>query len=550
LGLWLAEATSNRLLGWMASAFLAVFPLNLEAVGWVAAQWDLWAALFGFTSLWLYTKWWRAGRSAGLYTLSLLTYFLGVFSKESLLTFLPIFPLSIWLLQNEVRALPWQRLCVSLLPFAAILLVNFGLRFAYNVPMAYASARSDYGDFFFDSLVVLVTMLIAPINAVYVGKVTQQIVGALVTSGVLLGLVLYGRMTWRLVLLGTIWFTLSVLPVLGVAQNNGDLTNNRYLYLGSAGFCVLIAALLYKPISALLSSRSTLAVATLTALIASGVLFSWLNLQPWHIATSQANSINAQLLRLIPPQVRPQGMVWYTKNLPDNYAGAYIYRLGLGNMRYFTSPTADTPAVVAIDPTVTNLTSVSLNQDRRDAFVIAFSSDLSQHDYHIDYVAGRTHVEELPVTAAEASNLQTWDFTGCAPQAINAWQVRNAPAKCEKGRGLTLTPGNEEPQLISPAIAPAPDQQQAFLRLRVAVRYPKDIPPDTYLSHWNWGPSADEIDADHTRSLRIGRKGAAQEYWSFIPIRLIPSGEVTLRFEPINAKLPAEVQWIASDYVR
>ena len=46
LGLWVYEATSNETLGLLASVLFAVFPLNSEAVGWLAAQWDALAALF------------------------------------------------------------------------------------------------------------------------------------------------------------------------------------------------------------------------------------------------------------------------------------------------------------------------------------------------------------------------------------------------------------------------------------------------------------------------------------------------------------------------
>src|SRR2546430_17146413 len=83
LGLWLAEATARRALGWLAGALFAVFPLHLEAVGWLAAQWDAWAALFGILSLWLFTTWWRGARRFAFYLLSLLYYTLGLLSKES-----------------------------------------------------------------------------------------------------------------------------------------------------------------------------------------------------------------------------------------------------------------------------------------------------------------------------------------------------------------------------------------------------------------------------------------------------------------------------------
>lgn len=60
LGLLAAEISSRRALGWLAGALFAVFPLHLEAVGWMSAQWDAWAALFGLASLWLFVTWWGA----------------------------------------------------------------------------------------------------------------------------------------------------------------------------------------------------------------------------------------------------------------------------------------------------------------------------------------------------------------------------------------------------------------------------------------------------------------------------------------------------------
>ncbi|MDQ6695158.1 MAG: hypothetical protein M3014_12190, partial [Chloroflexota bacterium] len=42
LGLWLADITGRRLLGWLAGALFAVFPLHIEALGWTATQWDIW----------------------------------------------------------------------------------------------------------------------------------------------------------------------------------------------------------------------------------------------------------------------------------------------------------------------------------------------------------------------------------------------------------------------------------------------------------------------------------------------------------------------------
>lgn len=91
VGLWLREVSNKALLGWLAGALFAVFPAHLEAVGWVAAQWDLQATLFGLLSAWLFTVWWkrRSRHSRYLLLASVLLYALGfLLKKVSLPSFL------------------------------------------------------------------------------------------------------------------------------------------------------------------------------------------------------------------------------------------------------------------------------------------------------------------------------------------------------------------------------------------------------------------------------------------------------------------------------
>ena len=53
--------------------------------------------------------------------LSLLCYGLGVFSEESLLAFLPLFALSVWLATPRLGRREWRRLAYASLPFCAVL---------------------------------------------------------------------------------------------------------------------------------------------------------------------------------------------------------------------------------------------------------------------------------------------------------------------------------------------------------------------------------------------------------------------------------------------
>ncbi|MEO5953838.1 MAG: hypothetical protein ABIQ44_15355, partial [Chloroflexia bacterium] len=59
LGLSVSDLTGKKSAGILAGALFAVYPIHMEAVGWLSSQWDVWAALFAIVSLWLFTKWWR-----------------------------------------------------------------------------------------------------------------------------------------------------------------------------------------------------------------------------------------------------------------------------------------------------------------------------------------------------------------------------------------------------------------------------------------------------------------------------------------------------------
>ena len=127
LGLWAAEVTARRALGLLAGAFFAVFPLHLEAVGWLAAQWDILATMFGILGLWVFTVWWRKGGWLR-YSLSFLLYTLALFTKDSLVTFIPLFALSAWLVTPKPTRKDLLRIVYAMLPFAGVFALNIVLR--------------------------------------------------------------------------------------------------------------------------------------------------------------------------------------------------------------------------------------------------------------------------------------------------------------------------------------------------------------------------------------------------------------------------------------
>jgi hypothetical protein len=247
-------------------------------------------------------------------------------------------------------------------------------------------------------------------------------------------------------------------------------------------------------------------------------------------------------------------MVWYIQNMPDNYAGAYIFRLGLPNMRYFTSPTGDTPAVEIQNPNVTNMARINLSQDRRDAFAIRFASNPAKDSYYADYVAGRTAAEPVPLATDGSSDLQVWDFTACPADTTDGWQMQHATSVCDKKGGLAMTSQSSDPQLISPLLSFRQDIGKAskgqFLRLRVSIRYPQGMPSDKFVSQWYWGTSAGSITETNQVTILINHTKNEQVYWTFIPVADLPPDKLTLRFDAINSTVSEQIHWIALDVVK
>lgn len=184
LGLWLAEATGAARLGWLGGTLFGVFPLHMEAVGWLSAQWDVWAACFALTSLWLFTAWWRRANGGRLYALALLLYFLAVFSKENVLAFLPIFALSAWLVAERFNLAAWRRLLFAMLPFGAVLALNLGLRYmAWGRIGGYPNVPTDASNFFWNKFVTLGQLLLSPVSPELLGAGAGQVVARFLPWG-------------------------------------------------------------------------------------------------------------------------------------------------------------------------------------------------------------------------------------------------------------------------------------------------------------------------------------------------------------------------------
>lgn len=567
LGLWLAELTGKPALAWLAAAFFAVFPLHVEAVAWLAAQWDLWAALFGLLSLWSFTRWWRKREGKTLYLLSVFFFAAGLFTKESLLPFLPVFAATAWaagknpgeLFGHGPRAFNWRRLTLALVPFLGVLGLNLGIRLVFLGRIGgYPNARLEYQEFIWSALIDCGRLLLSPINIRALGVATSQVLGVMFTFGLLFGLTLFGRANVRLIALAFTWLLLTLAPVLNLGVNTATLESSRFLYLPSIAYSVIVGAILYSAIRAVRAAGPWRYRVTRTALISGvglllvgGVVLSWAQIRPWRAVSVQARVLDAELLRLIPPEQRPRPMRWFVKNRPHFAYGLDVFSLGFGFRRFFNGQ-GDVPVPEIVEST----SDAPVVEQPDDAFVVRFYYDEREDLFHADYLSGVTAGRPPPTGRQVGDNLLLWDFTSCAPEALKEWEVAQARIQCAPGRGLLFVPASVDGQMVNTDLDYDTNEAGTrFVRVRVAAQYDpvEDTGPDASAersSQWFWTGEQVGFSEERSKRLRLKKDGEQHVYWSFIPADDTGGMLRGLRFDPINAEVNARILWIAVDQVK
>lgn len=105
--------------------------------------------------------------------------------------------------------------------------------------------------------------------------------------------------------------------------------------------------------------------------------------------------------------------------------------------------------------------------------------------------------------------------------------------------------------MIGPRLGIRPIESGArFVRLRVSVRYPPATGDETLHSQWFW--RGEEVAWREERSLSMGIRqlGVPHVYWTFIPSLQAGESIEGLRFDPVDGRVNAAIQWIALDLVR
>ncbi len=247
----------------MATVLFVVHPANTEAVTWISGMTDVSCALLLLVSLLFYLKFQVSSRLPWL-VLAQVGFFVGLFAKETMATFVLILIAYEWLI---LRKSPWRLSNLRVyLPLGVAFIVYLVMRvhaiggFTSQSQLRYdflgffegllnqVALLSEYFTTFFWPVSLNAYRLFDPVLGVSDPRFLRAILTLLVLGGTALLLSKRSNSLSRhLLLFGLLWFVLTLLPVLIFFKRIGEnVFAERYLYLPGVGLCLALSIALAR----------------------------------------------------------------------------------------------------------------------------------------------------------------------------------------------------------------------------------------------------------------------------------------------------------------
>jgi protein O-mannosyl-transferase len=244
--LWFLAAATGRF--WAAATVAGLFalhPLHVESVAWVAERKDVLSGVFLMATLLAYLYYTRKP-GVGRYVLVAALFALGLMAKPMLVT-LPILLLLLdyWPLERTAPR-KWWPLVLEKLPLLAMsaasslatMQAQRGAMFPIPLEARLANAILSVGRY------ILQMFWPADLAVYYPYPRTVPVVAACVVLLALIAATIaafrIGR-THRYVLVGWLWYLVTLVPVIGILQVGAQSHADRYTYLPLTGLFIIMA---------------------------------------------------------------------------------------------------------------------------------------------------------------------------------------------------------------------------------------------------------------------------------------------------------------------
>lgn len=248
---FLVRDLGSRQLAFWAALFFAFHPAHVEAIAWISGGSDLLCGLSLLLSLWLYHRA-RSGLKPGLsYGISTLIFFAALLFKEMALTFPAVILAYDFLYRKESlpqMARSWRRY----ISYFAVLGVYIAMRthalsgFAPTTSgMAVTPVQMVLSVPVLASKYLWLALVPIHLNYWHVFRPVRSFgwepAAAMVLCLFLVWATIWLRSRQPLLSLSLAWFWLTLIPALDIPKVSANVFAERYLYIPSFGFCLLMA---------------------------------------------------------------------------------------------------------------------------------------------------------------------------------------------------------------------------------------------------------------------------------------------------------------------
>jgi protein O-mannosyl-transferase len=247
LFLLLYRMTSAIGRSWFVAALFAVHPLHVESVAWIAERKDVLSALFWMLTIWAYVRYVHRPAVA-TYSLVGVLFALGLMAKPMLVT-LPVtlLLLDVWPLRRT-NALELIR---EKVPLFALAVASSAVTFIVQQQAGAVKelASLPVGRRVANALVAYVSYIgkaLWPTNLAAIYSYPDSIAGwqvavAIAMLAIVTWLAVRVRRGYPYVLVGWLWYLVTLIPVIGLIQVGSQPIADRYTYVPLIGLFIIVA---------------------------------------------------------------------------------------------------------------------------------------------------------------------------------------------------------------------------------------------------------------------------------------------------------------------
>ncbi len=228
-------------------AFLfALHPLHVESVAWVAERKDVLCAFFWFLGLWAYVRYVERP-SRGRYLLVVLAFCLGLMSKPMIVTFpFVLLLLDVWPLRRFSANVVREKIPLFVLSAGSAVVTYLVQQAGGSVQAFTVFPLGLRVENVLVSYVVYIVKMFWPSGLAvfypYPASIpTWQVATAGLALAAISALAIRGLRDRPYLVVGWLWYLVTLGPVIGLVQVGGQARADRYMYVPMVGLAIMLA---------------------------------------------------------------------------------------------------------------------------------------------------------------------------------------------------------------------------------------------------------------------------------------------------------------------